>query len=87
VNVLGRLSCGRACEPRSRCSLLRCRDEFGFYFLGEALKGFLGTGEIANSVSVEIPSLFKSARVPLGNLPAGENPALPLRVHLRRWLL
>jgi hypothetical protein len=45
------------------------------YFFGKVFEGFLGSGEIANSALVEIPSLFKSSRDPLGNLPTGENPA------------
>jgi hypothetical protein len=33
---------GAHASPASRCPLLHCRDEFGFYFLGEAFEGFLG---------------------------------------------
>jgi hypothetical protein len=76
----------RWCEATIRSSahrspLLRCSDEFivrGFYFLGEAFEGFLGSGEIANSALVDIPSLFKSSRDSLGYLPTGENPARSL---------
>jgi hypothetical protein len=46
--------------------------------LGEAFEGFLGSGEIANSASVDIPSLFKSCRDSVGYLPTGENPARSL---------